>query len=56
MPLRKMPTSLLSHHSPTTHQIQTVNEYHAKMINEFRNVFDTHKAAYGWPNKRLVVV
>ena len=42
--------------NPPSGNNQAVGEYHAKMINEFRNVFDTHKAAYGWPNKRLVVV
>ena len=33
-----------------------VNQYHAKMVAGFQNVFDQHKEAYGWGEKTLKIV
>ena len=38
---------------PTQEQI---DEYHRKMLEGYRKVFDTHKAAYGWEDKKLLFV
>mmetsp|Transcript_7608 Transcript_7608/g.17419 ORF Transcript_7608/g.17419 Transcript_7608/m.17419 type:complete len:383 (+) Transcript_7608:139-1287(+) len=32
-----------------------VEEYHGKLVGSFVRCFDTHKAAYGWPDTDLVV-
>ena len=33
-----------------------IDELHAKMVAGFKQVFDKHKDAYGWPNKSIVFV
>eukprot|EP00928_Gymnodinium_smaydae_P029915 TRINITY_DN22391_c0_g2_i1.p1 TRINITY_DN22391_c0_g2~~TRINITY_DN22391_c0_g2_i1.p1 ORF type:complete len:364 (-),score=32.14 TRINITY_DN22391_c0_g2_i1:355-1446(-) len=38
---------------PTQAQI---DEYHAKLIDGYKEVFDTHKAAYGWSHKTLKLI
>ncbi|CAB9514222.1 Diacylglycerol O-acyltransferase 2-like protein 6 [Seminavis robusta] len=39
--------------SPTQEQI---NEYHAKLLEGYQQVFDQHKTAYGWKDKTLEFV
>jgi len=39
--------------NPTQEQI---NEYHQKMLDSFQDLFETHKAAYGWSHKTLRIV
>lgn len=39
--------------SPSQEQI---DEYHGQMLDAFQKVFETHKAAYGWSNKKLKIV
>jgi 1-acyl-sn-glycerol-3-phosphate acyltransferase len=38
---------------PTKQDIET---YHQKMLDSFEELFDKHKAAYGWPDKKLKFV
>merc|ERR1712216_417298 len=38
---------------PTQAQI---DEYHQKLLDGYTKCFDTHKAAYGWPDKKLKFV
>merc|ERR1711933_112562 len=33
-----------------------IDSYHQKMLNEFENVFNTHKDSYGWSQKALKFV
>lgn len=33
--------------------IEQIDEYHTRMLDGYRKVFDTHKAAYGWADKEL---
>lgn len=33
-----------------------INSYHRKMLDSFETCFDTHKAAYGWADKKLKFV
>lgn len=35
--------------------VQEVEEVHKEFVSRIQKVFDQHKAAYGWPNKTLVV-
>jgi len=35
---------------------EVLDQYHAKVMAGFQNVFDTHKRAYGWDNKTLKLV
>lgn len=35
---------------------EQVDKYHAKLVQGFQDVFDTHKAAYGWGHKTLKIV
>jgi len=39
--------------TPTQEQI---DEYHGKLLEGFQHAFDRHKAAYGWPEKKLKMV
>lgn len=33
--------------------VEQINAYHSKLLEGFTQVFETHKAAYGWPHKKL---
>jgi len=33
-----------------------VNDLHRRVMEGFRQAFDTHKAAYGWENKKIIFV
>lgn len=33
-----------------------VDMYHGQLLDGFRKVFEQHKSAYGWPDRRLVLV
>lgn len=35
---------------------ETVAKFHGRLVDGFKDVFDTHKASYGWPDKQLKVV
>lgn len=36
--------------------VEQINEYHQKLMDGFVEVFDTHKAAFGWQSKHLRLV
>jgi hypothetical protein len=35
---------------------EEINKYHQQMLDSFKQVFDQHKGAYGWPDKKLKFV
>lgn len=35
---------------------ETVDRHHQEMLESFTAAFDTHKAAYGWADKKLEIV
>lgn len=35
---------------------EDIDKYHAQMVESFTQTFEKHKAAYGWPDKKLKIV
>ena len=62
-PARRTPVTLAFGdpiHVPKSHRAkpseEEVDAFHRRLVQGFVDVFDTHKAAFGWAHKRLKVV